>query len=728
MGSGILSIGITGIHAAQLGLEATQHNIANANTPGYSRQYIQQSAGIPRLTGSGYFGSGTSVDTVRRAYDKVLTSQTFSAQAASSQSEAYLAKISQVDNMLGEASSGLSTAMQDFFAGVQTVAANPSLVSARQSMLSSAQSVVTRFNNMAGRLNELYAGINTEIAGEVQTINDYSKQIANINEEILRAQAVTNQPANDLLDARDQLVAELNKHVRVQAVEDSSGSYSVFAGNGQPLVVGTEASTLVTMASSIDPERLTVGLRGHSGNVQELAESQLDGGALGGLMRFRSNSLDDAKSSLGQIAASLALTFNAQNALGQDLDGFNRTSGSSFQADFFTMAGPKVISGSSSAAVVTAEFLPPSIKVKDTAGKEYALTYDDSVLSYSLRDIATDTVWTAPDKATLSATMGALTPARTVDLNPTNSNFYTNLTGSDYVLKADAGSVSLTRSSDGKVWTAADVTSLNGKITSEGISLGGATPTVGVSYVIKPTNDVANSIQINSRLASDPRRIAAAAPSVSSLGSANTGSLAVSQGSVGTDYSLANLPVSFSYNRTSASDGNFVFAFPATGSVSATYADGTTVDISSGSIARRNGTPSELSKITYNGITVDISGLPANGDKFTLAANVNGIADSRNAVKLAALQSQSTMSGGKASYQAVYASLVGEVGATTSQMKVTSLAQAALLKQNESARSSVSGVNLDEEAANLIRYQQAYQASAKSLEVASKLFDTILAL
>ncbi|PKO46855.1 MAG: hypothetical protein CVU31_09190 [Betaproteobacteria bacterium HGW-Betaproteobacteria-4] len=96
----MLSIGITGIHAAQLGLEATQHNIANANTPGYSRQYIQQSAGIPRLTGSGYFGSGTTVDTVRRAYDKYLTAQTFAAQATASESAAQLAKLSQIDNIL----------------------------------------------------------------------------------------------------------------------------------------------------------------------------------------------------------------------------------------------------------------------------------------------------------------------------------------------------------------------------------------------------------------------------------------------------------------------------------------------------------------------------------------------------------------------------------------------------------------------------------------------------
>lgn len=565
MSTGILSIGISGIRAAQLGLEATQHNIANANTAGYSRQYIQQSAGVPLLTGSGIFGTGTSVDTVRRAYDQVLTSQVFSAQAGASQSDAYLAKISQIDNMLGDTSSGLSSALQSFFTGVQAVSANPSLVSARQSMISSAQALATRFNDMGNRLDELYAGVNSEISSEVATVNEYVQQIATLNVQITKAEAATNQPANDLLDARDQAIAELNKHVRVQTAEDSQGNFSVFVGNGQQLVVGGIANKLVTMTSSVDPERVTVGLQMISGTTMELSEKQFDGGTLGGLMAFRSNTLDSATSTLGQIAASLSQTFNAQHALGQDLDGLV-AGDTGFQANFFSVSGPTVLATSNTAATVTASFLAPS-------------------------------------------------------LNSTG-NFYTNLTGSNYVLKADASSVTLTRSSDGKSWSAADVSSLNGLITGEGFSLGGAAPTVGVNYVIKPTADVATSLQVNSTIASDPRRIAAA------------------------DASAASTAVS----------------------------------------------------------------------------------DNRNAVKLAALQTQSTMLGSTANFQGVYASLVSKVGTTTSQMQLNSEAQTALLTQAESARASVSGVNLDEEAANLLRYQQAYQASAKSLEVASKLFDAILNL
>jgi flagellar hook-associated protein 1 len=172
---------------------------------------------------------------------------------------------------------------------------------------------------------------------------------------------------------------------------------------------------------------------------------------------------------------------------------------------------------------------------------------------------------------------------------------------------------------------------------------------------------------------------------------------------------------------------SFSFAFPATGTVSATYADGTTVAIGASPINRQN-SGAELTRISFNGISVDISGAPANGDTFTIAKNSNGVSDSRNAVKLASLQTQNTMEGGKATYQGSYGSLVSGVGAVTRQVKVSGEAQKALLKQNELARSAVSGVNLDEEASNLVRYQQAYQASAKSFDIASKLFDTLLSV
>ena len=132
--------------------------------------------------------------------------------------------------------------------------------------------------------------------------------------------------------------------------------------------------------------------------------------------------------------------------------------------------------------------------------------------------------------------------------------------------------------------------------------------------------------------------------------------------------------------------------------------------------------------ITFNGWTLQISGAPPAGDTFSIGPNPGGSGDNRNALALASLQTAKILNGGTASYQGAYASLVSQVGTQTRQVQVSSAAQAAVLEQTQTAQQSYSGVNLDEEAANLIRFQHAYQASGKVLQIASTLFDTLLQL
>ena len=137
-----------------------------------------------------------------------------------------------------------------------------------------------------------------------------------------------------------------------------------------------------------------------------------------------------------------------------------------------------------------------------------------------------------------------------------------------------------------------------------------------------------------------------------------------------------------------------------------------------------------LKNITFDGLSFDISGTPVAADRFTVERNTssNGVADGRNALLLGKLQSQGTVSGGAANYQAAYAQLVSDNGNKTREIQVTRDAQKSLFDQSSAAREAMSGVNLDEEAANLIRYQQAYQASAKMLSIGTKLFDTLLSI
>lgn len=677
MATGLINSGMSGIQVAQLGLATTSHNIANASTTGYNRQRIIQSSNVATLTGSGYIGQGAHVSTVERMYNRFLNNQVNSAQTQVSSLSTYYSQITQIDNMLADANSGLSPALQDFFTGVQQVAAYPSQVASRQALVSSAQALISRFQGLNDQLGQMYDGVNGQITSTVSAINSYATQIGELNKQIIVAQSSNNQQPNDLLDQRDQLVAELNKLIKVSTTTNTDGSFNVFIGSGQQLVVGTQVSSLVAMQSSADASRITVGLTANGGN-QEMPESLIIGGSLGGLLSFRRETLDAATNGLGRVAASMALTFNAQHALGQDLLGQSADTAapSTFQANFFSIPTPTVVGNTNNS--------------------------------------------TTPPVATVTAAL----------VVPTSSANYTNLTNSDYRLDRTATGYTLTRLSDGITWSGANAATLSNTVSAtEGFTFSDAGTMIdGDSFIIEPTRDVAKNIKINSVIAADPRLIAAASPirtvagSISATGvvtNANKGNATISAGSVATGYdSFATaFPIKLSYSSSSGLSGFPSVAVTVTnGGTSTTFPAGTPVTYTSGAT------------ISFSGISFEITGAPSDGDTFVIARNSAGTTDGRNALALGLLQTANTMSGKTASYQGAYAQMVSDVGNKTREVSVTEEAQQALLDQATSASQSVSGVNLDEEAANLIKYQQAYQASAKVIDVASKLFDTLLAI
>lgn len=680
MSSGIFNVALTGIRAAQVGLLTTDHNIANASTAGYSRQRIIQSTTPPVATGSGFIGQGTIVTGIERMYNASLVKQVNEAQANVSELDSYYAQIKQIDNLLADANSGLSPALQDFFRGVQAVASSPNLLAARQSMVSSAQALVSRFQAVESRLDELYQGVNGELATTVDTINSYAKQIAELNQRIVLAQAGNAQQPNDLLDQRDQLVAELNEMLEVKASVDSNGSYSIFFGNGQQLVIGSQVTKLAVQPSSSDISRMTVGVSTVSG-FMELPERLFTGGALSGILKFRSETLDRSTNDIGRIAATMAMTFNAQHGLGQDLLGQVVGEGS-FVANFFNVSQPQVLANSlnGSAASVSASFMAP----------------------------------------TAAASGG----------------FYTNLTNSDYRLTYDGANYTLTRLTDNQSWSNATVAGLSTAVSAtEGFQFAAAGPAMvaGDSFLIQPTRFAARNISVNSTIASDPRLIAAAMPLRTASAATNTGSALISAGSSQVGFTNTSIPVggvSIGFTAGGApapATGflNFPAGFPGAGNITVT-AGGVTTTYPAGASIPYN--PLTGATFTAAGLKFEITGTPNNGDAFTLTRNASGVSDSRNALALGKLQTQNTVAGGSANYQDAYARLVSDVGNKTREIQVTGDAQEALLKQSKDARDSLSGVNLDEEAANLLRYQQAYQASAKMLDIGSKLFDVILSI
>ncbi|HRF31060.1 MAG TPA: flagellar hook-associated protein FlgK, partial [Azonexus sp.] len=458
MGSGLISIAMTGINAAQAGLLTTGNNISNLSTEGYTRQRTLQASNPSVMTGAGGIGQGVHVVTVERMFSQALTTQVLNAQTNVSALDTYYAQVSQIDNMLADKEAGLTPLMQKFFDAAQSVATNPSSISARQSMVSAAETMTTGYRSMYERLTEIEAGINSQVRDTVGQINTYTEQIADLNEKIISASAIGGQPANDLYDKRDKLVADLNELVKVTVTSNTNGSYNVFVGSGQQLVVGSQVTMMSAEPASADRSRNVIGLVGPTGNIQELPESLISGGKLGGLLSFRSEALDASFNQLGLMATSFTQTFNAQHALGRDLLG-NANGSANFVGEFFSVGAPDVIPNS-----------------KNATGS----------------------------------------PTVSVTLDPVTSNgtnYYSNLTASDYRLSFESGALTLTRLSDNTSWTGANVGAINTQLAGSPqgftLSAGAGAFANGDSYLIQPTRDAARHFAISDKISADPRLIAA---------------------------------------------------------------------------------------------------------------------------------------------------------------------------------------------------------------------------
>jgi len=648
MGSDIFTAALSGMNAAQYGITTTEHNIANASTPGYSRQQVMVGSAIAQQFGSGFVGQGVDITGVRRIYDQFLTAQVLQVQTQASYLTSYSTAISQIDNMFSNPTAGVSTAMQNLFNGMSGVANNPGDTPSRQAFLGNAQTAVNSFQSIDQQLTTIATGLNGQISNSVKDINSYSRQIAALNSSIKLAAtgAGAGQQPNDLLDQRDQLINQLNRIIQTSTMQQSDGSVSVFIGSGQALVIGNQAMTLQTVQSASDPSKLDIAYLAN-GKTITMQQSGLQGGSLGAYLNFRDQSLDPARNALGRVAIGLAASFNQQNQLGQDLNG-------ALGGNLFNATVPRVNPDGNNTGTAN---------VAGTITNVSALTTSDYQLKF---DGANYTMLRLSDNSITNLGTGPLTPSAVVD---------------GFTVNISSGAMA-----------------------------------AGDSFLIKPTANGARDIAL---LTNDPARIAAAAPMNGTAASTNTGTAAISSGTVNPPPPVSPDPAHPLTDLNLQQAVSITFNNPPT-SYNVT---GTGVGIPAANVPYNAG-----GDITYNGWTVQISGTPGAGDVFNVGTNTNATGDNRNALLMAGLQTQSLMANGTANLGALYSQLVGDVGSKAQEMSTTSQAQNSLVAQTVASQQSVSGVNLDEEAANLMRYQNAYQAAAKAMQIASTMFDTLLSL
>lgn len=291
------------------------------------------------------------------------------------------------------------------------------------------------------------------------------------------------------------------------------------------------------------------------------------------------------------------------------------------------------------------------------------------------------------------------------------------LTTSDYRLSYDGTNYKVTRLSDNAAMYSNAVFP-GAAIDGVSFSLASGAMNAGDSFMIKPTVNGATDFSV---LIHDVSEIAAATPIRTAATVGNIGTGAISSGTINASFTAATVAtaVTLTYNAVAGTLTGFPAALPVTvtnNGVSTTFAAGAPVTYSAGAT------------IMFGGAEIRLSGAPADGDTFTVSANSSGDGDNRNILLLGALQTANVLQGGTATYNSAYGQLVSQIGNKTREVQVNGAAQATLLKSIQTAQQSVSGVNLDEEATNLIRYQQAYQASGRVMQAVSDMFDVLISL
>ncbi len=291
------------------------------------------------------------------------------------------------------------------------------------------------------------------------------------------------------------------------------------------------------------------------------------------------------------------------------------------------------------------------------------------------------------------------------------------LTTSDYQLAYNGTNYTLTRLSDS---TQTTFTTFPQTVDGFTLSLASGTIASGDNYIIQPTRMGGRDIDV---LISDTSRIAAAAPIRASSVLTNTGTAVITPG-----VAVNTANAAFATSGSLTPPILIQFTSPTTYSVYNNTNPGSPVLLEGGityNPAASNAVFPTPGALDY-GYRVSLSGVAAAGDKFNVNINSGGVADNRNALLLGTLRTTNTVANGTSSYQSAYSQMVADVGNKAREIQIQSKAQDSLVKETLSAQQSFSGVNLDEEAANLIRFQQAYQAASKVIQMASRLFDDLL--
>ena len=659
----LLRIATTGLMAYQGALNTTGHNIANAGVDGYSRQRAEL-ATLPGQELQGLvFGNGVDIAAVSRIVDQFVTSQLRTDASIYNRAENLNAWNEQVDALFADVATGVSARIDDFFGALQDAASDPQSIAVRNVALSSAATLTERFRSLYAQLGAMNDAVNTQLTALAGEITTLARNVAELNRQIaLRVQG-TAAGEQQPNDLLDQRERLIQQLSALVDVQavTDGSAINLYLGKGQALVTGTQVNAAVVVPDRFDPSTLQLALT--INGKPSVVSYAATGGKVGGLLAFRDEQLYPALNALGRVALALTADVNAQNRLGVDLDG-------------------------------------------ELGGLVFSDVNEQTAAVLRARPAADN------DPASTGGVRVFIDDA-------------SQLTTSDYQLDIGAGGAwRLIRLQDGTL-VGSGATLSDTLVSVDGftldLNLSEVPPgnfVAGDSFLVQPTRRGAQFVRT---VMTRPQDLALAAPVRASAGAGNLGSARIEAGETfDTGTALFATPGQLSppllIRFSSATQFDVLDANTSAVLVAGLpFVPGATNTL----FSRNPGDPD------YFGFQVVLSGAPVAGDGFRIDYNARGSSDNRNALLMSALQTADKVGGGRTSYQGAYNELVAGIGGATQASRVDAQSSLAVLQQTQERRESLSGVNLDEEAANLIRFEQAYNASAQVISVARAVIDAL---
>ena len=670
----LLNVGISALTTNQTLLQVTGNNISNAGVESYSRQRAEVSTRPEQLLGGSYQGAGNIVDNISRVVDQFLITQIQLDTSSRSSLETFARNMEQVDGLLSDDFSGLSATLSEFFAAIESSAQDPTSEPARQVVITQAESLALKINNLSGRVEQQLNSVDGQLRALSSQATTLAKGIASLNEGIADqvARGGGAQP-NQLLDQRDEMLRQLAEIVNISTVKDGN-DLNVFVGNGLPLVTGVNALALDTQQGVDGVDIMLVG----RGNVSQRVTHFMSGGEMGGLLDFREVG-GDLLNAIGRIGIGLADSVNQQNALGIDLDG--NAGGTIFRdVNAGTIPQSRIIADGDNSAPTLQNM---AINITDVG----QLTTSDYRLSVVDNDGA------------------APLDYRILRVSDNTTTIVNGVAGAQSIA-IDGFSIDISSATQANL-------ALNDQFRIRPTRAGGADTTVDITRL---------------------QELAYSVPVVTDAKIGNNGTGVISSGemlAIVDDSALALNPANPIYQSAGVLAAPVLIQFTTATDYTvyetsdpfnpAVLFSGTIIPGQKNEIFGSQGTDPN-----FIGFQVTIDGAPQVNDEFTIDFNQNGSSDNRNAAALSGIRAQNILDGNSTNFENSYGSLIERIGTQTAQAKVGRDASESLLFQSQASRDSMAGVNLDEEAANLIKFEQAYNASAQLITVARQIFDTLL--